>query len=114
MIYQKVNCNYLELFYKRHQVNGVVLFFQLYHLESSSFSVWTHINRLYRNNLVLGGKSEELLDAINYSALETTKNPIMYALLGMFGGFRVPFVSMPYYYKIREYNDYESRDLFHL
>ena len=41
----------------------------------------------------------------------TTDNPIVYSILGTMGGFKGSLVSLPYYYKIREYNDHESRDL---
>ncbi|MFN8369884.1 MAG: DUF4105 domain-containing protein [Bacteriovoracaceae bacterium] len=92
-------------------------FFNLPFESLASFeSVWTHINQDSIEIILLGGKSEELLDAgINYSALETTKNPIMYALLGMFTALEArTFVSMPYYYKIREYNDHMNRVIFSL
>lgn len=54
----------------------------------------------------------DLLDyASNYSAKVTTKNAFLYGLMGLIGGFKGEFALMPYFYKIREYNDYESRDL---
>ncbi|NDG83697.1 MAG: DUF4105 domain-containing protein [Proteobacteria bacterium] len=36
---------------------------------------------------------------------------MLYALYGAIGGFRGTFSKMPYYYKVREYSDFESRDL---
>jgi len=54
----------------------------------------------------------ELLDhGIGYAANTTTQNPLFYALFGLTGVFKGTFTNLPYYYKIREYNDYESRDL---
>jgi hypothetical protein len=58
------------------------------------------------------GKRRQLLDTgIDYAATTTTTNPVLYALMGIFGGFRGHFSKMPYYYKVRTYNDFESRDL---
>lgn len=48
---------------------------------------------------------------LNYSAVPTTYNPLLYTVLGIFGGFQGRFQGMPYYMKIREYSDLESRDL---
>ena len=41
----------------------------------------------------------------------TTDNPVAYALMGLTGLFEGTFKRLPYYYKVREYNDVESRDL---
>lgn len=62
-----------------------------------------------------GAKKEdktELLDyGINYAAVMDTNNALVYAIKGIFGLFPGVFTSIPYYYKVREYNDHESRDL---
>lgn len=51
---------------------------------------------------------------VDYSAQVTTKNPILYGVLGITGGFYGRFSLMPYFLKMREYNDFESRDLWEL
>ena len=48
---------------------------------------------------------------INYAATVDTKNAFFYAFKGLLGFFPGEFTAVPYYYKVREYNDYESRDL---
>ncbi|HAG92173.1 MAG TPA: hypothetical protein DCL41_09885 [Bdellovibrionales bacterium] len=48
---------------------------------------------------------------INYAAEANTSNGLLYALLGMTGGFPGVYTSLPYYYKVREYSDFDSRDL---
>ncbi|MEM9115094.1 MAG: DUF4105 domain-containing protein [Myxococcota bacterium] len=48
---------------------------------------------------------------LNYSANPYTSNPLFYTVLGVTGGFKGHFEGMPYYMKIREYSDLESRDL---
>lgn len=54
----------------------------------------------------------ELLDyGVGYAANTTTHNPILYAFMGLFGFFQGSWTSVPYYYKVREYNDFDSRDL---
>jgi hypothetical protein len=55
----------------------------------------------------------ELLDyGVNYAAVVTSDNALIYAVMGLAGGFNGLFTAIPYYYKIREYNDFESRDLY--
>ena len=59
-----------------------------------------------------GRRNIPLLDsAFNYAANPTTENALLYAYLGMTGGFPGTFSMHPYYQKINEYNDLESRDL---
>jgi len=54
----------------------------------------------------------ELLDTgINFSASVDTSNSIVYAFKGLTGLFRGEFRRMPFYYKVREYTDHDTRDL---
>ncbi|HLT22196.1 MAG TPA: DUF4105 domain-containing protein, partial [Bacteriovoracaceae bacterium] len=54
----------------------------------------------------------EMLDyGINFAAEAREVNPFLYAVKGLFGGFEGRFAAIPYYYKIREYANYEFRDL---
>lgn len=60
------------------------------------------------------GQTEQtriLAYTINYAAEVTSSNPAMYAYLGMTGGFKGYFSTMPYYLKVQEYRDFESRDI---
>jgi len=57
-------------------------------------------------------KRSALLDSsFNYAANAEEQNAFMYAWLGMTGGFPGTYAMHPYYVKINEYNDMESRDL---
>jgi hypothetical protein len=57
-------------------------------------------------------RSNELLDnAINFAAQEAKDNMVMYMLKGLAGFYPGRFSVVPYYYKIREYNDHEFRDI---
>jgi hypothetical protein len=54
----------------------------------------------------------EMLDyGINYAAKANESNPFLYAVKGLFGGFVGEYTAVPYYYKIREYSNFEFRDL---
>ncbi|HDP80490.1 MAG TPA: DUF4105 domain-containing protein, partial [Spirochaetes bacterium] len=55
--------------------------------------------------------SKLLSYAVNYSAI-TGENPgPFYALMGVFGFYRGYFSSLPYYAKVAEYSDFDSRDI---
>lgn len=57
-------------------------------------------------------KSSALLDyGLNHSAFPTTDNPILYPLMGLSGMFPGMIDITPYYVKVQEYNNAESRDL---
>lgn len=57
-------------------------------------------------------RSNELLDyAVNFAAQETRDNVFLYMLKGLGGFYPGRFSVVPYYYKIREYNDHEFRDI---
>jgi hypothetical protein len=49
--------------------------------------------------------------AVNYAAIVGEANPVSYAYKGLTGGYPGYFSLLPYYEKVREYNDLESRDL---
>jgi Domain of unknown function (DUF4105) len=48
---------------------------------------------------------------INYAADVTTDNGIIFAVLGLTGGFKGYFSTHPYYIKAKEYGDFENRDI---
>ena len=48
---------------------------------------------------------------INYAADVTTDNGILFAMLGLTGGFKGYFSTHPYYIKAKEYGDFENRDI---
>lgn len=58
------------------------------------------------------GEGNPLLDyVINFAADVDTNNGIVYAIKGVSGGFRGLYYVMPYYVKVQEYSNMESRDL---
>lgn len=49
--------------------------------------------------------------ALNYAAVPRTKNPVAYVWNGLTGGYPGIYSLTPYYDKVKEYSDMESRDL---
>ncbi|MGH8693602.1 MAG: DUF4105 domain-containing protein [Burkholderiales bacterium] len=49
--------------------------------------------------------------AVNYSASTSETNGITFAINGLIGTYHGTFSMMPYYLKVREYNDLENRDI---
>src|SRR5258705_295839 len=49
--------------------------------------------------------------AVNYSANTSETNGITFAINGLIGTYPGTFSMMPYYLKVREYNDLENRDI---
>lgn len=88
------------------------IIFSSYYLNNPASAFGHSLLRLNKNDLAYDGKRYELLDnGINYAAVVTQDNPIIYAFMGLTGMFKGTFTRVPYYFKVREYNDFESRDL---
>jgi hypothetical protein len=65
--------------------------------------------RLGRKNY---GSDEPLLDyTANFAAQTNTKNGLLFAIKGLAGGYPGAFSTHPYYIKVQQYNNLESRDL---
>lgn len=52
-----------------------------------------------------------LATAVNYAATPDTSNPLLYILFGLSGGFAGRFAAQPYYLKVQEYANINSRNL---
>jgi hypothetical protein len=104
-------CPRFDKFFKALRGTGVSLVFSSYYLNnpSSAFGhTFLRVNKAPASN----GKRYELLDyGLNYAANRDTENSFIYAMRGLFGLGPGTFTTTPYYYKVREYNDAESRDL---
>jgi Domain of unknown function (DUF4105) len=72
---------------------------------------------MYGHTLLrIDGKDQDeqtrlLAYAINYAANTDEPQGFLYAYKGLTGGYPGMFSSMPYYLKVREYNDFENRDI---
>jgi len=91
---------------------SVTLIFSSYYLNNPASAFGHTFLRINRARNMGVGERRELLDyGIDFSANVDTGNALLYAIKGIFGLFPGTFHRVPYYYKVREYNDYESRDL---
>jgi hypothetical protein len=107
------NCPTLQKFKDTLAPVGVSLIFSSYFLDSPASTFGHTFLRLRRNTPKIASEHQvELLDhGMGYAANATTNNPLLYSVMGFIGGFDGVFSLVPYYYKVREYNDAESRDL---
>jgi hypothetical protein len=107
-----LKCTEYNKFQDRLQARALSLVFSSYYLDTPASAFGHTLLRFSKNPNASESERFELLDyAANYAAVVTTGNAFLYAVLGMFGGFWGEFAVMPYFYKVREYNDFESRDI---
>jgi hypothetical protein len=93
---------------------SISLVYSSYYLNNPSSTFGHTLLRINKAPSAKDGKRYELLDyGFNYAANadKNGNNPVMFALKGLFGGFPGSFTVTPYYYKVREYSNAESRDL---
>jgi hypothetical protein len=91
---------------------GVAVVFSSYYLNNPSSAFGHTFLRFHKDDPTVSEDRRQLLDfGIDYSAsVDTTFAPV-YAVKGIFGLFPGVFGRVPFYFKVREYNDFESRDL---
>lgn len=88
---------------------GVTLVFASYFLNNPA-SMFGHT--LIRIDSRRTGPDNQLINyGANYAAEPDTENAFLYALKGLIGSFEGRFAIFPYYTKVQEYNNWESRDL---
>lgn len=99
---------YIDFFSKLAAKRASIVF-SSYYLTNPNSAFGHTLLRLSRYD----DKNEtEMLDyGINYAAQAKENNPFLYAVKGLFGGFIGEFAAVPYYYKVREYSNFEFRDL---
>jgi hypothetical protein len=107
-----VNCPGLAGYLKRADARSITVVFSSYYLNNPA-SMFGHT--FLRFNRGAGGTEEGrtlLEQGIDYSAAVPEKeNQLVYSFKGLTGMYPGIFRMLPYYYKVREYNDFESRDL---
>lgn len=105
-----VSCNRYDRWIKEIDPLSLTLVFSNYSfnaMESSFGHLFIRINSRQR-------APNHILDyAVNYAAdIDASReNPVVFALKGVFGGYRGKYAIVPYFIKIRQYNDLEHRDL---
>jgi hypothetical protein len=105
------SCPGFEEYLELTDPQSLVLVFSAYYLNNPSSAFGHSFLRINKRSNA-DGERRELLDyGIDYSANVDTTNAMLYAFKGLFGMFPGGFNRIPYYFKVREYNDFESRDL---
>lgn len=105
-------CPKAEQFIAELDPGSLTLIFSAYYLNNPASAFGHTFLRVNKRNSLVVGERRELLDfGIDYSADVDTGNAILYAVKGLTGLFPGTFKRIPYYYKVRTYNDYEARDL---
>jgi hypothetical protein len=103
------DCPRWREFHDRLRAESIALIFSSYYLSSPASAFGHTFLRIHKAGV---RRENELLDTgIDYSATVDTGNALAYAIKGLMGMFAGTFHSVPYFYKVREYNDYDSRDL---
>lgn len=100
------SCSERDKTFEAIDAKSAVLVFPVGHINSPA-SMFGHT--LIR----IDGSSKSILIsyAVNYSAENTDSNGIAYAWKGLTGMYKGYYSLMPYYDKVREYNDLEHRDM---
>ena len=102
-------CTKYVQFFSKLAARRASVVFSSYYLSNPNTAFGHTLLRLSRFD---DRNETEMLDyGINYSAAAKETNPFLYAFKGLFGGFKGEFAAIPYYYKVREYSNFEFRDL---
>ncbi|MBS1982962.1 MAG: DUF4105 domain-containing protein [Bdellovibrionales bacterium] len=111
-LFPVADCSRWEKFRQTVDAHSVTAVFSSYYLSNPSSAFGHLFLRLNRGEKAGESERSQLLDyGINFAASVDTSNAFLYGLYGLFGVFPGVFTSVPYYFKVREYNDFESRDL---
>lgn len=109
-IEHKISCIKFDLWIKNINPETLTLIFPSAHINNPS--------SMFGHTLLRVNKAKQPFDtplsaiAINYAADVSTKdNGFVFALRGILGGYPGIFSAVPYYEKIKEYNDIENRDI---
>ncbi len=102
-------CDRLDRWVSELDPVGVTLVFATYYLNNPA-SMFGHT--LVRIDSRDRGDEKKLTNyGANYAAIPDTDNSFLYAWRGLTGSFEGRFAIFPYYTKVQEYNNLESRDL---
>jgi uncharacterized protein DUF4105 len=105
-------CPRFEAFLDRVRAKSVTFVFSSYYLNNPASAFGHTFLRLNKEDRARDGKAYELLDyGVDYAATVDTNNAVLYAFKGLLGLFQGHFSHYAYYYKVRQYADAESRDL---
>ena len=106
------DCPGLQEFRTRLRPETVSLVFSAHHLDNPVSAFGHTLLRLVgAKNGGASGLYPAADHSINFAATPNTANPLAYAIGGIGGKFKGTFSVNPYYFKVRQYNDHELRDI---
>ena len=106
------DCKRYDDFVASLQADSVTVVFSSYYLNNPASAFGHTFLRIGKKNALVPEERRQLLDyGIDYSADPDTTFAPIYAVKGLAGAFPGTFRKVPFYFKVREYNDFESRDL---
>jgi hypothetical protein len=110
--FQNPKCERFDRFKEILQPQSLTYVFSSYYLNNPASAFGHTFLRVNKAPSAKDGERYELADyGVGYAAVKTSDNPFVYSFLGVSGLMPGAFDINPYYYKVREYNDFESRDL---
>lgn len=105
-------CERFDRFKEIIQPQSLTYVFSSYYLNNPASAFGHTFLRINKAPSAKDGERYELADyGVGYAAVQVSSNPFVYSFLGVSGLMPGAFDINPYYYKVREYNDFESRDL---
>lgn len=106
----KQDCKDLNDFISNLEYTSVSLVFSNY-VAGGPGSLFGHTFLRLQRDFGNTNQTALLDDVINFSAFVPLEQDILFAIKGLAGGYQGRFSLLPYYQKIQEYNNFESRDL---
>ncbi len=108
----KPTCQKLQEFLSYSQYRGASLVFSNYYLNNPSSMFGHTFLRLVRSHDSRYGNVPLLDDAVNYAAQVADPHDPLYPVKGLTGLYPGRWAMLPYYSKVQEYSNFESRDLY--
>lgn len=107
-----VACDRFDRFKEILAPQSLTYVFSSYYLNNPASAFGHTFLRVNKAPSAKDGERYELSDyGVGYAAMKVSDNPFVYSFMGVSGLMPGTFDINPYYYKVREYNDFESRDL---
>jgi hypothetical protein len=108
-VYNTDHCEIYHLFVDKLAAKNLSLVFSSFYINNPGSTFGHTFIRVSRYKEF---RTNELLDyAFNFAAEESHDQALVYMIKGLTGLYEGKFSAIPYYYKIREYSDYEFRDI---
>lgn len=102
-------CDRFHAWYAALNPSSVTLIFPSAYMNNPSSMFGHTLLRIDQKNQT---EQTRILDyTINYAATVTTDNGVLFAVLGIAGGFKGNFSTIPYYIQVQKYSDMENRDI---